>query len=99
MHCFSQEITLDYEGFFVISASSGTNFPQYNFLNSFKVFDPTTVATNHHFEDSHAQRVEHDHYASSIAATISDLIHIGAHDMGEDFDDMDIDELLETVAM
>jgi len=26
-HCFSQQINLDYEGFFVISASSGTIFP------------------------------------------------------------------------
>ena len=27
VHCFSQDIELDYEGFFVISASSGTVFP------------------------------------------------------------------------
>ena len=53
LHCFSQEINIDYEGFFVISASSGTMFPQYNFVNSFKLLDPTKASTNHHFEDSH----------------------------------------------
>lgn len=53
LHCFSQEIDLNFEGFFVISASSGTIFPQYNFVKSFKVFDPTVASTNHHFEDSH----------------------------------------------
>ena len=90
---------LDYEGFFVISASSGFNFPQYNFVNSFKMFDPTTPSTNHHFEDSHAMRAEHDHYARSKADTIADLIHIGAHDLGEDFEEMDTDDLLETIAI
>ena len=27
------------------------------------------------------------------------MIHIGAHEMGEDFDDIDFDDLMETVAM
>ena len=98
LHCFSQDIVLDYEGFFVISASSGLNFPQYNFLNSFKVFDPTTVKSNNHFEDSHNMKAEHEHYAESMAATISDLIHIGAHDMGEDFEEMETEDMLMTIA-
>lgn len=58
VHCFSQDITLDYEGFFVVAASSGVSYPQYNYLNSFKVFDPTTVSTSHHFEDSHVLKAE-----------------------------------------
>ena len=99
VHCFSQDIKLDYEGFFVVSASSATSFPQYNFLNSFKVYDPTQVKTNHHFEDSHALKAEHEHYASSIAATITDLIHVGVHDMGEDFEELDDDEMMEMIAM
>lgn len=55
-HCFSQDIDLDYEGFFVISAASGTIYPQYNFVNSFKLFDPTKIKSNHHYEDSHKRR-------------------------------------------
>ena len=85
VHCFSQDIDLDYEGFFVISASAGAIFPQYNVVNSFKVFDPTVVKMSHHFEDSHARRAEHDHFASGMADTISDLIHMGAVEQGEDF--------------
>ena len=99
VHCFSQDINLDYEGFFAISASSGSIAPQYNFVNSFKLFDPTVIKTNHHFEDSHAMRAEHDHYGSSIAATISDLIHMGAVQTGEEFADMDTEEMVETVAI
>lgn len=63
VHCFSQEIILDYNGFFVISASSGFAHPQYNYVNSFKVFDPTSVKSNHRFEDSHARKAEREHYA------------------------------------
>ena len=43
-------------------------------------------------------RAEHDHYASSMAATISDLIHIGAHDMGEDFEEMETEDMLERIS-
>jgi len=67
LHCFSQEINLYFEGFFVISASSGTIFPQYNFVNSFKMFDPTVAKTNHHFEDSHMRKAQHEQYATKFA--------------------------------
>ena len=33
-----------------------------------------------------------------MAATISDLIHIGAHDMGEDFEEMETEDMLMTIA-
>lgn len=98
VHCFSQEIILDYNGLFVISASSGFAHPQYNFVNSFKVFDPTNVKSNHRFEDSHARKAEREHYATSIAETISDLIH--DHDGEEDnFQDLELEDALETVAI
>jgi len=54
---------------------------------------------NHHFEDSHARRAEHDHYAESISAMISDLIHDGAEEMGEEFDDMTAEGLREVLAV
>lgn len=101
VHCFSREIVLDYEGFFVISASSGFSNPQYNYVNSFKVFDPTNGKSNHRFEDSHARKAEREHYAASIADTISDLIH---HDEDEEFGEgdnfmyMDTEEALETIS-
>ena len=44
-------------------------------------------------------KAEHEHYARSKAETISDLIHIGAHEQGEDFEEMDTEDLLETVAI
>ena len=49
MHCFSLEQKLDYNGYFVVSASSGFSVPDSVFLSTFKVFDPTRVSTNHHF--------------------------------------------------
>ena len=49
VHCFSIEQKLDYNGYFAVSASSGFSVPDSVFLNSFKVFDPTKVSTNHHF--------------------------------------------------
>ena len=83
----------------MISASSGTVNPQYNFVNSFKLFDPTSVKMSHHFEDSHARRAEHDQYASAISATITDLIHDGVVVDGEDFWEMEPDELLDSLAI
>ena len=47
---------LDYPGYFALSASSGSAgapYPIYNQINSFKLYDPKVVQTNHHFEQSH----------------------------------------------
>lgn len=99
VHCFTQDIELDYDGYFVIAASSGTVFPQYNFVNSFDLLDPKTPSTSHHMEDSHNKKAEYEHYAESIAATVSDLIHIGVEEMGEEFEDMEEDELLDMIAI
>jgi len=83
VHCLSHDIELDYEGFFVIAASSGAVQPYHNYINSFELYDPTEVSTSHHYEDSHARKAEHEHYGTSIAATITDLIHDGAEEMDE----------------
>lgn len=39
-HCFSMEVILDYEGYFVIAASAGDFNPYYSQVESFKLFDP-----------------------------------------------------------
>ena len=62
-------------------------------MNSFKLLDPTVAQTNHHFEDSHRKRAEHDHYAEGLSETVIDLIHMGAVDEGEDFEDLSAEDL------
>lgn len=47
--CFSFEAKLDYNGYFLLSGSSGVHQPDHVFLNSIKLYDPTTIATNDHF--------------------------------------------------
>lgn len=48
-HCLSIEKELDFNGYFLVSASSGVSVPDSVFLNSLKVFDPLKANTNHHF--------------------------------------------------
>jgi hypothetical protein len=69
------EQKLDYNGYFLVSASSGFSVPDSVFLSAFKVFDPTKVVTNHHFQDSHERKAEYEHYARNIARKVNDLIH------------------------
>ena len=83
----------------MISAGSGTIYPQYNFVNSFKLFDPTKISSNHHYEVSHTRRAEHDSYLTSISQTIRDLIHDGAVQENESFETMDLEEMRETLAI
>ena len=40
------------------------------------------VKMSHHFEDSHARRAEHDHYASGIAEFDGDHPRFGKYDQG-----------------
>ena len=49
VHCLTQHFELDYDGFFVISASSGNALPQYTYVNSFELYDPIVVSSSHHF--------------------------------------------------
>ena len=68
-------------------------------MNSFKLFDPTVASTNHHFEDSHARKAEHDHYSETLANTVQDLIHMGAIESGEEFDELSGDDLRTNIAV
>jgi hypothetical protein len=47
--CFSLEANLDFNGYFLLSAGSGSYNPDHVYLHSFKLYDPKTVATNDHF--------------------------------------------------
>ena len=93
------QIDLDFEGYFAISASSGNAFPNSNTVNSFKLFNPKVVKTSHHFEDAHRQKADHEHYVEAIVERIGDLFHTGADKMGESFESLSRDELLESIAL
>ena len=100
VHCFSQDVTLDYEGFFVISASSGDlmgNSAQHTYMNSFKLFDPTAYKISRHFEEMEERKAEHVKLSSLYSEMVSDLIHDGAVEMGEF--DLTEEELTETLAV
>ena len=66
-------------------------------MNSFKLLDPTQAQTNNHFEDSHQRRAEHDHYAEGLSKEVLDLIHMGAVNEGEEFEDLTADDLREAI--
>ena len=68
------------------------------FATSFELYDPQRVDTSHRFQDSHARKAEHEHYASHIAETVHDLIHMGVVQEGEDYSEMTMDELVKTVS-
>lgn len=74
-HCFSINQELDFHGYFLVSASSGLSVSDSVVLNSLKVFDPMKANTNHHFQDSHEKKAEHQHFADTIASKVNDLIH------------------------
>ena len=88
VHCFSFDIpTLDYKGYFAVSASSASgtsSVPMYNVINSFKLYNPKVVAMDHHFEASHQRKADHEHFADSISARTRDLIHEGIKFIDED---------------
>ncbi len=69
------EQKLDFNGYFLVSANSGFSVRDSVFLNSFKVFDPTKVSTNHHFQDSHIRKAERELYGKTISAKVNDLMH------------------------
>jgi len=39
---------------------------------------------NHHFEDSHQRKAEHELYSQAIAERVVDLIHLGIDEEDED---------------
>ena len=102
VHCFSYDIeSLAYPGYFAVSASSGTQdtkHPMYNQINSFKVYDPKVVSMDHHFEDSHLIKAQHEMYADAIADRTDDLIHSGAIDLDENGEEIVPEDLPVAIA-
>ena len=98
-HCFTQQIDLDYEGIFAISASSGTQSPQYNLINSFKLYDQKTVSTSHHFMDSHRVKAENESWSTTVLDVVKDLIHDSARASGDDLSTMSMQELYDNIAL
>ena len=66
MHCFSAEVDLSYEGFFVLSGHSGMLNPDYLFINSFELYDPYQSQRNHHYQDSHAKKATYEALADHM---------------------------------
>jgi len=52
--CFNLEADLDFDGYLLLSGSSGLQDPDRIFLKSIKMYNPREVANNHHFEESRA---------------------------------------------
>ena len=98
-HCFTQQIDLDYEGIFAISASSGTSAPQYNEIKSFKLFDQKIVSTSHHFMDSHRIKAENESWSTQVIDVVKDLIHDSARASGDDLSTMSMQELYDNIAL
>jgi len=53
--------------------------------------------TNHHFQDSHEKKAEHQHFADTIASKVNDLIHDRKSDQGVDPHSLNTDELREAI--
>lgn len=69
------QVDLDYEGYFVFSASSGYIKPDHIYLKSIKLFDPSSVQSNNHFQDSHTRRGEFEAIATKMGLNMFDFIH------------------------
>jgi hypothetical protein len=54
------EAPLDYPGYFLISGASGAHSPDHVYIKSFKLYDPKTAASNEHFEEARALKVDHE---------------------------------------
>ena len=82
----------------MFSSYSGAEYPQYVYINEFELYDPTVVNTGHEFQDNHREKARKEDFAKQISTKIGDLIHMGVEDLGEDFYDMPIEKLEETIA-
>lgn len=56
--CFSFEANLDFNGYFLLSGSSGVHNPDHIYLYSFKLYDPKSPATNEHFFEARRAKLQ-----------------------------------------
>jgi hypothetical protein len=64
---------LDFNGYFILSGSSGGHNPDHIYLNSFALYDPKTLAKNDHFKDSRHTKLKHDDISLRINQGVKDL--------------------------
>jgi hypothetical protein len=77
-HCFSMEIVLDYEGYFLISASAGDFNPYYSQVESFKLFDPKVFWKNNGEMARDRNAKGKQSLSEQINNRVNDLIHTRA---------------------
>ena len=65
---------LDFEGVFLMSASSGLKDPGHHYVNSFKAWDASTEVLNTRFQDSHAKKASSQHMAEKLGTEGTDYI-------------------------
>jgi hypothetical protein len=79
------EILLDYNGFFLLSSSSGDFNPYFTQIESFKLFDPKIFQKNNNDigKDRNAKSKK-EGLSEQITNRVSDLIHTRAVKTGEE---------------
>jgi hypothetical protein len=59
--CFSFDAPqLDFQGYFLLSGSSGQHNPDHVYVEGVKLYDPKTSSNNEHFREARRQKQEHD---------------------------------------
>lgn len=99
-HCFTMEVTLDYEGYFLVSASSGDFNPYGTSIESFKLFDPKVFHKNPESitKDRNAKGKKQG-LQEIITSRVSDLIHSRAERTGEELQNYNTTQLLNQIAI
>lgn len=100
VHCFSMEIVLDYEGYFLISASSGDFNPYITQVDSFKLFDPKVYykSPSDAIKDKQA-KTRKEGLSQIISNRVSDLIHTRAVKTGDELERFNRTQLMSQVAV
>lgn len=72
--CFSLQVDLEFEGIFLMSASSGFKDPDHHYVHSFKAWDASAEVLNTRFQDSHARKASTEHMAEKLGEAGADYI-------------------------
>jgi hypothetical protein len=79
------EILLDYNGFFLLSASSGDFNPYFTQIEAFKLFDPKIFQKNSNdISKDRNSKSKKEGLSEQITNRVSDLIHTRAIKTGEE---------------
>ena len=84
-HCFSMEIELNYNGYFVIAGSSGDWNPYMSQIESFKLFDPKIFQKNSNdMGKDRSNKSKKEGLSEQINKRVTDLIHTRAEKTGDE---------------